>query len=203
MSLVLLGILNSQAAAAAGGGAAYDLLETTTLASNANSVTFTGLGSYSDYKHLQLRMVGGIYHSYSGTYYKDYYLTLNGDTGSNYAWSRLGRFSSMSSFSSTLESTAVGSQSNVTMNLLPTQNEDYDYFAGSVIDILDFSSTNKNTTIRALGGYAASLWGGIYMRGGAWFNTNAVTSITLTPTAEPPNTVQFRAESRFSLYGVK
>ena len=36
---------------------AYDLLETTTLTSSASSVTFSGLGSYTDYKHLQIRMV--------------------------------------------------------------------------------------------------------------------------------------------------
>ena len=35
----------------------FDLLETTTLSTSASSVTFSGLGAYSDYKHLQIRSV--------------------------------------------------------------------------------------------------------------------------------------------------
>jgi hypothetical protein len=43
---------------------AFDLLETTTLTTSASSVTFSGLGAYSDYKHLQILDRGYLYHSY-------------------------------------------------------------------------------------------------------------------------------------------
>jgi hypothetical protein len=53
------------------------------------------------------------------------------------------------------------------------------YGAGSV-DFLDFGSTQKNKTIRSLGGYANTAGAGYHIRldSVAWLNTAAITSLT-------------------------
>lgn len=66
----------------------------------------------------------------------------------------------------------------------------------AVIDILDYSDTNKNTTVRDLSGYDANGTGYIFYRSGAWFNTAAVTKIDL-------HNITFAQNSHFALYGIK
>lgn len=68
----------------------------------------------------------------------------------------------------------------------------------SIVDILDFSSTTKNKTVRTLTGSAYSATQQIKLMSGSWSNTAAITSITLF---EIPGAYQ--AGSRFSLYGLK
>jgi len=188
MSLILLGILNSQAAAAGGAGA-YDLLETQVLTSSASSVTFTGLGSYSDYKHLQLRCV--LQDIQGSTNLNNGYIKLNNDTSSIYARHQLqGNGSSVSSNASSSQTSA----------LFYDFFEDGGYpdrFGAAIFDILDFSSTSKNTTIRGLGGaasrqYMIGLWSALYA------STSAITQLEIWSA-----TNDVAAGSRFSLYGIK
>jgi len=192
MSLILLGILNSQVAAA-GGAAAYDLLETQTLGTAAASVTFTGLDAYSDYQHLQVRMLtrstatgtnqnGRIFfngdETFSGGNYYTHYLEGSGSSVSSSGGNYSGPFQLPGD------------------NILPLQ-----MFSATVVDILDFSSSNKNTTMRSLNGWPGSSGGGavnrIYLRSTLWNNTNAVTSMKIA------DATGFRIGSRFSLYGIK
>jgi len=186
MSFMLLGILNAQAAGG-GGGAAFDLLETTTLTSNAGSVDFTGLGSYSDYKHLQLRILARAI-SYTFT---DLNLRFNNDSGSNYSRHRLRGTGS-----------AVNSEATWNQTYMPIGNaadtSTSNAFYAIILDVLDFSSTTKNTTTKALTGYTADGYDDVRLAGGLWNNTNAVTSINLTA-----DSTSFQTGSRFSLYGVK
>ena len=188
MSLVLLGILNSQAAAAGGAGA-YDLLETQVLASSAASVTFTGLGSYTDYKHLQIRAVT---RSARTAFDIDVpQIRFNSDTGANYAHHQIhGDGSSVSSSSSVPDfqmqiGFTVGSN---------TANA----FGGLVTDILDFSSTAKNTTIRTMSGMLGTGYTRVQMRSGLYNSTSAITSLEIFNAFD-----NFVAGSRFSLYGIK
>ena len=189
MSLILLGILNSQAVAAGPAGA-YDLLETQTLGTTAASVTFTGLGSYTDYKHLQLRMT--VRSDDPDDDLSAISLRFNGDSGSNYANHQLsGNGSSVSSGAST-SSTQIGLLDLVTGNL-NTAN----VFGAGVMDILDFSSSSKNTTIRLLSGGLSDTESRINLTSGLWNSTAAVTSLALIKGDN------FVAGSRFSLYGVR
>ena len=186
MSLIPLGFW---AASGGGGGAGgFDLLETTTLTSSALSVTFSGLDAYSDYKHLQIRMVG---RGDRATSLADLWLRFNSDSGSNYAWHVLyGSGSSVGSI-------GYPSQPKIQTGYVTGSTFTSNGFAGTVTDILDFSSTSKNTTIRSLTGMAGTN-NQIRMFSGLWNSTSAVTSIQLLP--EVDNLV---AGSRFSLYGVK
>jgi hypothetical protein len=190
MSLVLLGILNSQAAAA-GGGPAYDLLETQVLTSSASSVSFTGLGSYTDYKHLQLRMT--LRSTWTlGSQSLNVYGKFNSSTTSNYSWHDLnGEGSSVSSNAGT-------GQEYFRIRTVASQGDaDSGAFGAAILDILDFSNTNKNTTTRALAGVnATDNW--ISLNSGLWQTTSAVTSISFELGAGNIDT-----GSRFSLYGVK
>jgi hypothetical protein len=181
VSFTLLGILNAQAAAA-GGAAAYDLLETEVLASKQSSVTFTGLGSYTDYKHLQIRAVtrgDGASNRMS--------LTVNSDTGVYQNHQLFGDGSTVTSTSQNANRLGVVQESTATTNS----------FAASVIDVLDFSDTTKNTTFRSLAGQT----GGpdrIRLQSMLYEDTSAITSLEFSLAVG-----DFISGSRFSLYGLK
>jgi hypothetical protein len=188
MSPLPLGIL---ALAGAGGGAgAYDLLETQILTSTASSVEFTGLGDYSDYKHLQLRAV---VRSDRVASVADFLVNLNADTGANYAFHTLG------GNGSSVFSAAATSQSLMEIGFATGSTFTASAFGVIVMDILDFSSTSKNTTLRSLTGLAGSDNNQVRLVSGLYNSTSAVTSLEFTSQAS----TNFISGSRFSLYGVK
>ena len=173
----------------------FDLLETTTLSTSANSISFTGLGSYATgYKHLQIRYIA---RSTSANTNNGLSIQLNGDTGSNYTFHRIkGDGSSVSVFG---RSSASGSTS---AGRITGGNADTGAYGAGVVEILDFGSTQKNKTIKTLGGYANAAAAGylIEFDSGAWLNTDAITSIEFTAES---GSVDFAAGSRFVLIGVK
>jgi hypothetical protein len=182
MALFPLGILSAAGAGEVAG--AFDLLETNILGSAQASITFSSLGTYSPtYKHLQIRMVAAL----DGNAAIDAY--LNGDTGANYAGHLLrGDGSSVTSFARSSSSTLQIADSQAVTNVFPA----------AVVDILDFASTTKNTTIRSFTGDAGNktfiqIWSGL------WNNTAALTSIELYGRSA----TNLIAGSRFSLYGIK
>jgi hypothetical protein len=190
-----LGVL---AVAGAGGGAAgaYDLLETTILTTNTASVTFSSLGSYSAYKHLQLRYTARVDVS-STSFEVDLFARINGvTTAGSYRKHQLrGNGSSVSSESASEDLLRFG---GVPADGQTSTNQ----FGPGIIDILDFNSTNKLKTIRWFGGqvifYASStLDGYVQLVSGALQSTNAITSIQLFVNDN------FVPGSRFSLYGIK
>jgi hypothetical protein len=157
----------------------YELIESAILASNTPSVTFSNLNTYSStYKHLQIRYV------WNSTIAAETRIRYNGDTGANYRRHFLqGNGSSVISGS---QPDAVAGGYNEVTN--PTS---------TIIDILDFSSTTKNKTSRAVWGFTGN--GYIGMVSGLWFATpQAITSIELSPTSG-----NYATGSRFSLYGIK
>jgi hypothetical protein len=184
-----LGVLAVAGAGAAGGGGSFDLLETTVLGSDTASVTFSSLGSYSAYKHLQIRMTAAT------TAYPGFAIRFNSDTGSNYAYHRL------SANGSTVVSGASTSAAEIRfVNALPDEARDNsNIFGAAIVEILDFSNSSKNSTVRGMSGshYTDAKQIGLYS--GLWNNTNAVTSITLLD----PSSGNFVSGSRFSLYGIK
>ena len=190
MSFMLLGILNAQAAGG-GGAEAFDLLETTTLTSSAASVTFSGLGAYSDYKHLQIRMLTRA--DTSG--FADNYMQFNGDSAANYGTHRLiGSGSSVSSSWLAAEGyIRLGDSERLTQSVA-------DSFGPTIVDLLDFASTTKTTTARVLSGRTGGVGGGsprIFLNSGLWTSTDAITSVLFK------NFANYVAGTRISLYGVK
>ena len=188
MSLIPFGFW--AASGAGGGGGAYDLLETTTLTSSASSVTFSGLGSYSDYAHLQIRIVARNDSAYNGG---TAYLHMNSDTGNSYSRHYFqGNGSTV---------TAVGQADRDFMDAGQTAggNLGSNIFAASVTDILDFSSTTKKTTMRTLSGVAGGTFNVVKFGSALYNNTAAVTNLNFYA----GSTDNFVAGSRFSIYGIK
>ena len=153
------------------------LIQEQILASTATSVTFSSIPQ--TYKHLQLRVV---FKPTTGNATLDG--RLNSDSGSNYTRHELGGNGSSvySQFSTGTEIYQLAyANGGIT---------GYDGFG--VVDILDYSSTVKNTTIRSLNARTD----GIRLLSSAWLNTAAVTSLTLNASADV-----LAIGSRFSLYG--
>ena len=71
-------------------------------------------------------------------------------------------------------------------------------FGAGVLDILDYANTNKNKTAKTLAGFDANGSGFADLWSGAWYNTQAITSVTLVA-----GSFLFAENSRFALYGVK
>jgi hypothetical protein len=169
---------------------AYDLLETEILTGTQASVTFSSLNSTygADYQHLQIRTTMDATGNFGSPY--DVFVTLNGDTGSNYYTHGLrGNGTSATSFnygpnylSLAMFTASTTSASNA--------------YAASVVDILDPFSSDKNTTLRILTGLAPDLVG---LQSVLWNNTAALTSFTMTP----HGSTSFVTGSRFSLYGLR
>jgi hypothetical protein len=188
MSLIPFGFW-AASGAGGGGGPAYDLLETTTLASTASSITFSGLGAYSDYAHLQLRMVLKSSASRTTT---GIFLRLNGSTTNDYA------VHSLYAQSSTMYSTAAVNTPNINLGVMPAATATpTDAYAAVVTDILDFSNTNKKTTTRSLSGFNASV-DQIRLTSSLYLSNDAITQVSLI--ADDPD---LAIGCRFSIYGVK
>jgi hypothetical protein len=184
MTLSALGIFS---AAGAGGGVAlsdYELISTTFGTGSSDTLTLDVSG-LTQYKHLQLRMVGLT--TLGNTEFR---MRWNADTATNYSWHLLyGNGSSvLSTAGATVNSMFVGN-TGFSSNNAP---------GVAVVDILDAYSTTKNKTFRSLfGSRDANILG---LSSGSWRNTNALTSITIFAAFGGAN---FTTSSRFSLYGIK
>ena len=180
---MLLGILNSQVSAA---GGSYELISSQILTGSASSVTFSSIPS--DFKHLQVRYVANS--NRSGV--TEMKINLNGDTGSNYAWHFL--YGDGSSVASTAQTSRTSGYFGYTGN----NSTQALSFGPGVVDILDYSNTSKNTTLRALTGSTTGI-NNIGLYSNLWINTAAVTTIALAPFSANDWVIG----SRFSLYGIR
>jgi len=190
MSFVLLGILNSQAAGAGGAGA-YDLLETVEPTS-ASSITFTGLDTLaSDYRHLQIRLVARS--SFGALFNESLRITVNSDTGANYA------FHDISVNPPNVLADNSTSRNFMEFFIISADGEGANEFGAGTIDILDFSSSNKNTTIRNFAGHAGTTVKNVAFQSGLYNNTAAITSINI----QTDSNRDYVSGTRFSLYGVR
>jgi len=167
----------------------YESIATQTVGSGgASSITFSSIPS--TYTHLQLRafvrttrtggpdILGVRYNSDSGNNYADHLLYGDGS-------------------SAQVDKDTTYPQQNV--HRISSDADTTGIFSGFVIDILDYTNTNKYTTLRSLGGYDANGSGRIVSNSGLWMNTNAVSSIYLFSVYSE----NFKQYSRFSLYGIK
>ena len=155
-----------------------------------SSITFSNIPQ--GYKHLQIRIIGRGTAATGGTYSTGNRGQFNGDTGSNYSAHWLGGSgtSAVSGGSASLTYFYLG---NVTDSTATTS-----VFGSSVIDILDYSNTNKYKTVRYLFGADGNGAGYVEFGSGLWMNTAGITSMYMALTGG-----NFAQYSRFSLYGIK
>jgi hypothetical protein len=173
---------------------AFDSIATVTVgAGGSSTITFSSIPN--TYKHLQIRGISkqsatttgfpnvGLYFNADTTFtnYRSHYINANG--------SAVGAG----------EVQAAGYYA-YSFNTI-TSNAGYaNMFGVSVTDILDYANTNKNKTIRTLGGQDANGSGEVVFTSGLWMNSStAVNAITLVL----PGGGNFVQYSFFALYGIK
>lgn len=168
----------------------YESIATITATGSSNFVTFNSIPT--TYKHLQIR---AITRSTTTTYVQSALtLRVNGDTATNYSFHQIGGDGGGGYFSS-----GTASTSSITTITSGTANGSTSTFGAGVIDVLDYADTNKYKTIRCLSGLDLNgTPSTVSLRSGAWRNTAAITSITLT---EANNNIS--QYSSFALYGIK
>jgi hypothetical protein len=160
----------------------FNSIATTTLGSSQATVTFSVIPQI--YKHLQIRWNGGITTSDS------WYYQLNGDTASNY---------SRHTFRGSSGGIDVYANANIDKGFGGFITAGTNLFASGVMDILDYTNTNKYKTVRNMCASNANGSGFIHFDSTNWRNTNAVTSITLRADA---NGYSWKQYSSFALYGI-
>jgi hypothetical protein len=168
---------------------AYDALGTITVPSGgAASVTLSGIPT--GYKHLQLRVIG---RTNRANVEDGLYIRFNGDTSGSYnAHVLRGNGTNASSFlATTTTDTKIESYG------MPGNSATSGIFGAAVMDLLDYTDTNKKKVTRMLTGDDRNGSGWIELNSGLWNNTSAVTSITLFAIGS------WLEYSQFALYGVK
>jgi hypothetical protein len=156
-----------------------------------SSITFSNIPN--TYKHLQIRMLTKS--DAGGTTGNDnIYIRYNSDTGSNYSWHYLAGSGSAASNGGSPNSSWLLSGKLGNSNVA-------NIFGVSIVDILDYSNTNKYKTQKALSGIELNgvQNSNMYFSSGSWRNNNAITSITII-NGDVTNWVQ---NSQFALYGIK
>jgi hypothetical protein len=180
----ILGIIASQNYPRITGS--YESIATVTLSSGtSSSFDFTSIPS--GFKHLQIRGVG--YASGAGANWYDAFMQFNGDTGTNYDYHALDGNGTAAS------AAASNNRSNMIVGYFGGT-----YQSGMVIDILDYTDTNKYKTVRALTGLNQNNSNdrGILLVSNLWRSTSAITSIKIFPSSSVANSY-----TQFALYGIK
>lgn len=181
LTLAALGVYESIASVTVGAGGSA-------------TISFTSIPA--TYKHLQVRGIAKTNDTADDR--QHIFARFNSDTGNNFSRHLLfGNGSSVTYDYGTSTTARLGS---------PTISNFSSYanmFTAYVIDILDYTDTNKYTTVRVLGGFStndatANAFSTIALSSFAWLNTAAITSIQFQPASN--NFVQY---SEFALYGIK
>jgi hypothetical protein len=166
----------------------YESISTVTVGGGgAADVQFTSIPS--TYKHLQVR---GISRSTDSANFTQTKLTINGVT-TNYTLHQLfGDGASATAFAAT-------GQASTLYESMTADTATASIYGVTILDILDYTSTNKHKTFRIMAGYDANGSGRLALSSGmTTTNTNAVTSVTLTPRFG-----NFKQYTQFALYGIK
>jgi len=171
----------------------YESIATISGTGSSGTITFTSIPS--TYKHLQIRYIAKV----TGTGGSDFPLDLrfNSDTGTNYPHHRV-----YGDGSSAYADGAAATTRIVMTSMIPDSFSSWaDMFAIGVIDIIDYQSTTKNKTVKAMLGVNRNSTQAsdqqIVLKSGLWLSTSAVTSISLISTSNWTTTTQF------ALYGIK
>jgi len=173
----ILGIIASSITASMLGD--YESIATVTVTSATQaSIEFTSIPQ--TYRHLQIRGLTLC------TDVSNLRGSFNGDTAANYFSHWLAGDGASASSGSGGSSIYLGFMSSTVQP------------SGFVMDILDYTNTSKNTTLRNLFGQDANGSGYSMLTSSAWNNTNAITSIVVNPEIG-----SFKQHSLFALYGCK
>jgi hypothetical protein len=172
-----------------------DAIGVSVLSADTASYTFSNIPQ--TYTHLQLR---AFVKTNRGVTYDSINLRANSDTGANYAAHEMsgdGRPYISVGGSGSATSAYIA---RVPGNVSGHENK----FGIVIIDILDYTNTNKHKTFRSLYGYELALGsgsiGGINgMNSGLWRSTDAINSLNI----RPESGTTLLTYSNFTLYGIR
>lgn len=167
----------------------FESIATYAISSTTQDVTFSNIPQ--NYQHLQLRIFART--SDAATGQNDVFIQFNGDNGNNYSSHRfIGNGTSVASTSFT----SIGS---IRLDeCIPRSGNSIVVFGSVVIDILDYSNINKNTTVRSIGGVDINGSGSMTFDSGLWMNTNAITSMLVSQSG-----AGYLTNSNIALYGIR
>jgi hypothetical protein len=162
-------------------------------AGNGSSSNFTFSSIPSTYSHLQIRLIVRGVRAYPS---EQLYIRLNGDSTSG-AY----RYHYVYGDGGGVSAGASGADTVFLVNELPAANETANIYSSSVIDLLDYASTNKYKTMRSLSAYdnngnTGSYNGKAWFGSGIWLNAAAVTSLSVLSNGA------FASNTSIALYGV-
>ena len=163
-------------------------IATVTVGTAQSTITFSSIPQ--NYEHLQLRWLARSDRAAAQDFVD---IRLNSDTGANYAAHLLYGDGAAASAAAYVSNTSVG------VIFMPGSTATASVFGVGVMDILDYTNTNKYTTSRILGGADINGSGRIVLGSGVWMNTAAVTTLTIIT----DNASTFSQYSSFALYGIK
>lgn len=158
------------------------------LSGTGSSGTISFISIPSTYKHLQIRFTG----STSGTGgVENPWLRFNNDSTTLYSAHRMygdGASASADAFSTVAQIRAgfVNDSSNA------------DIMGVAIIDILEYTNTNINKTVKIFSGVDRNGSGFVTLSSGNWRSTTAINRIDLIVSG-----LNWTADSRFALYGIK
>lgn len=191
------GILNALIGSYAPVAGAFESIATATGTGSSSTITFSNIPS--GYQHLQIRFIA----KHTTTAIDEtapITMTVNGDTGSNYARHRLSGNGATVTASGAATQTSMSTVVNI---CLSSATALADMFGVGIIDIHDYLSTSKNKTIRMFTGAETNRTtaptGLVALQSGLYFATPAaITSLSfITGTGNWTTTTQF------ALYGIK
>ena len=164
----------------------FESIATTTLSSS-GTVTFSSIPQ--TFKHLQIRINARDVSGFSDCILQ---MRFNSDTGGNYGYHWLyGNGASVSAYQFTANSV-------LSAGYLGGGGAAANIFGSAVIDIFDYSNTNKYKTTRSLVGIDRNGSGWMGLFSGYWASTSGISTILLQS-----DNGSFGANSSFALYGIR
>jgi hypothetical protein len=171
---------------------AYESISTVTVGSGGTtSITFSSIPA--TYTHLQIRSLARGLNPNAECQGK---YQFNGDTSSNYHLHGSRTEGSVVYTFNEINQTSIGGVIRYSAANAAANN-----FGVGVTDIFDYANTNKNKTMRSVGGsdQGATNFGQVYFTSGLWVNTSAITSINIA-NQDGSGWAEY---SSFALYGIK
>lgn len=162
---------------------AFESIATVNGSGSAGNISFTSIPQ--TYKHLQIRISAM---TTSAGASPD--ISFNGSGSPNYAWHYIRGNGSTASAGGV---SAAGYMGGTWANGMTTTNPSV-----AIIDILDYSNTSKNKTVRNFNGQRTTTNGMTTLASGLWMSTAGITSILFNISG-----YAFTTTTKFALYGIK
>ena len=155
----------------------YTLLDSTTLASSASSVTFSSITQ--DYRDLVL-----VTTNFAATSTTNYRIRINGDSGTNYNRVHIeGDGSTATSFAASGDAQIFGQTATTTSSVIHK------------VEFLDYSATDKHKSVLMRYGSGDDV---VAAQANRWANTAVISSLEIFTGSD-----SFAAGSTFYLYGIE